>query len=72
MGDQLYKACSHCPCITDKNEERCPCCGQNPFIEGTFTFPELISLIKKGEIALQRIWTKNPEDFHEALKDFLP
>ena len=63
-----YKECLHCGHFTDEDEKKCPNCGQNPFKETAIDFSALIPLIKKREIVLSRIWTKNPEKFHEALK----
>ncbi|MBA7599143.1 hypothetical protein ES703_06170 [subsurface metagenome] len=67
-----YKKCSHCPTTTDENESKCPVCGENPLDEEVITFDDLISRIKKGEIPLQTIWTKNPTKIYQALKGSLP
>ena len=63
-----YKKCSHCNVLTDENESKCPACGENPFDEEVIAFDDLISRIKKGEISLPTIWTKNPTKIYQALE----
>jgi len=55
-----YKQCSRCGIITDKNEPKCPSCGNNHLGDKIITITELISSIGKGEITLSKIWTKCP------------
>ncbi len=63
-----YKECSHCGYITDDDENKCPECESNPLNGKIISFEELISSIKKGEIPLSKIRTRNPDKIYQAIK----
>ena len=65
-----YRQCSHCDAVTDENEPKCSSCGKNPLNNGIITLEDLISRIKKGEIPLSKIWTKNPSKIYHAWQGF--
>ena len=63
-----YKQCFKCNAVTDDDEPKCPFCGDSHFKDETILLENLISKIKKGEIAPSELWTKGPEKIIQKLK----
>ena len=57
----MYQRCSHCGCVTDNDETKCPLCGMNSFQEAIMPVEQLIFGIKDGCIPPDKVRTKRPD-----------